>query len=756
MSISTETSKVTYNGNGSTTEFAIPFAFMQDSDLEVVLRDPAGVESVLALGADYSVDNPEDSVGGTLSMAQAPVASTVLAIRRDPAILQETHYEEGVPLSAKAREDALDLLTMICQATREKVNRTVSFPVSSTVDGAHVPDPDPGKYLAWDEAGQDLVNRELAAGLVELPLPVSQGGTGATSGDDGLAGLGLTTLGVNLVKSADAAAARTVLGTMEDGSLDAQVSDLKNLLVAEAVRRAIGDSVNGREYLGNGWVDVLADADEVNAANSSGYEHVISDSGYIQPTPGSTTPTTDLSAATHEDVSGSITEFVVDTANTSGHFDAAAGVKVLAGCRIVIGGTDYIITTLSNDGDATDEVIFDGTLAEGTYTVAAIYGTVYEDGALRLSRLTDYSYSSTYGSGDRTSIITVTSTFNSIAGSPSDLVDGSTATMYTVNDAQAAGKTIEFDFGEAVTISEAVWKLHSNGTGGQYTCKWQYWDGDSWDDVPGGEFENVAGSDNVATFIAPVTCTKIRMTNVDTCRNPSHKEVEFKTAVYAAPTNQQYTITLPGVEQPTIADIDAVSVADDDDSQIIRYAVSFDGGATFKYWNGSDWAAVTYPADASLTNWMTKTTLENITDVQWPSLTGDLVLAVGLKSDTASQTPQVPAVQWTVEGQTANMIVEFDAFTATDPDETKVVLVLDPVDEITLDTDLIAQVKRGEGAWIDVPLSIDSGYDANSYLVAGDADLSGGSGTETAMRLVSSNHKDFKVYAVSNTFRNNP
>ncbi|WP_022662167.1 glycine-rich domain-containing protein [Paucidesulfovibrio longus] len=157
MTISSEQSKVIYEGNGSTREFTVPFHYMRDADLEVVLRGADGGERTLAPGGEYVLARSESSSGGTCILSQAPASGERLAIRRDPPLLQETVYEEGVPLSAKARENALDLLTMLAQSNRERIERALLLPVASAGTAPVVPAPATGSVLAWGEDG-NLVN----------------------------------------------------------------------------------------------------------------------------------------------------------------------------------------------------------------------------------------------------------------------------------------------------------------------------------------------------------------------------------------------------------------------------------------------------------------------------------------------------------------------------------------------------------------------------------------------------------------------
>jgi hypothetical protein len=158
MTIASERSKVVYQGNGSTREFVVPFHYTRTEDLEVVLRGEDGTERILLHGSEYVMQQGEDEYGGTCVLGTAPQPGEALSVRRDPPILQETAYEEGVPLSARARENALDLLTMIAQANRERVDRALMLPVSSTHKGLILPEPEARRTLVWSPDGTGLEN----------------------------------------------------------------------------------------------------------------------------------------------------------------------------------------------------------------------------------------------------------------------------------------------------------------------------------------------------------------------------------------------------------------------------------------------------------------------------------------------------------------------------------------------------------------------------------------------------------------------
>ncbi|SKA85838.1 Phage tail repeat like [Paucidesulfovibrio gracilis DSM 16080] len=158
MTIASEQSKVRYHGNGATRRFTVPFRFLRDADLHVVLRDEDGLERALAPGTDYVLLRDDDEYGGTCELIHPPQNREIVVIRRDPPIVQETVYEEGVPLSARARENALDLLTMFVQSNRERIDRSLQLPVSSPSANLTLPEPEARRALAWNADGTALEN----------------------------------------------------------------------------------------------------------------------------------------------------------------------------------------------------------------------------------------------------------------------------------------------------------------------------------------------------------------------------------------------------------------------------------------------------------------------------------------------------------------------------------------------------------------------------------------------------------------------
>jgi hypothetical protein len=161
MTISTTANKVSYAGDGTTLSFAIPFLFLENAHIGVVLRDVAGLETAWALNTQFTLTGAGLATGGTLDVAVNPTDYTpangeTLVIRRVVPETQETDYPEGGAFPASAHEQALDKLTMLVQQHSEEIARAPSLPVSSSLSDILVPEPGAAELIRWNAAGSAL------------------------------------------------------------------------------------------------------------------------------------------------------------------------------------------------------------------------------------------------------------------------------------------------------------------------------------------------------------------------------------------------------------------------------------------------------------------------------------------------------------------------------------------------------------------------------------------------------------------------
>ncbi len=210
MTIATTISTVAYTGNGVTTAFAVPYAFFDASDLEVIERTIAtGAEVVLALTTHYTVTGGAGSTG-TVTAVTAPAATVTWTIRRTTAPVQNTALPSNDPFPSASVERALDRLTAIAQERARDGDRAVLVPktetgsvLPSSVDRA-------GRFAGWDAAGEWIALAGAAGGAPVTPFA-------ATLLDDVDAPAALATLGfspfmVTMRDDVDAPAALATLG----------------------------------------------------------------------------------------------------------------------------------------------------------------------------------------------------------------------------------------------------------------------------------------------------------------------------------------------------------------------------------------------------------------------------------------------------------------------------------------------------------------------------------------------------------------
>lgn len=156
MTISTTDSRISYIGNGVTTDFAFPYRFFENADLVVESVDAAGTVTTHVLNTDYTVAGADLDAGGTVTMVTPPASGERLVIRRVVEATQETDYISGDPFPAESHERALDRLTMLVQQNQEVAARALVIPSSDTT-GTNVTLPRAAdradKVIRFDSAG---------------------------------------------------------------------------------------------------------------------------------------------------------------------------------------------------------------------------------------------------------------------------------------------------------------------------------------------------------------------------------------------------------------------------------------------------------------------------------------------------------------------------------------------------------------------------------------------------------------------------
>ncbi len=192
MTVSSTQTRVSYAGNGATVAFSVPWRFLEDAALLVLVRtDATGAVVTKTLATHYSVTGAGDPLGGTLTMVAAPETGETLFIIHDPELLQELDLAPAAVLPVELLERALDLATHQQQRTRELVDRALRLGDTETSgSGAYDADGNRIGNLADpttnDEAvtrGWALSNFATASGPSAIPPASSIGDTEIDAAD---------------------------------------------------------------------------------------------------------------------------------------------------------------------------------------------------------------------------------------------------------------------------------------------------------------------------------------------------------------------------------------------------------------------------------------------------------------------------------------------------------------------------------------------------------------------------------------------
>lgn len=168
MTVASTVSKVSYAGNGSTTAFSVPFYFLANSHLKVIVRSAAGTESLKVLSTDYTVSGSGNPAGGTVTMTVAPISGETLVIARNVPLTQAVDYQTNDPFPAETHERALDQLTMEVQQLQEQIDRSIKLSTTNTMNSAEFTvgaSVRANKVLGFDSSGELSVTQELGTYL---------------------------------------------------------------------------------------------------------------------------------------------------------------------------------------------------------------------------------------------------------------------------------------------------------------------------------------------------------------------------------------------------------------------------------------------------------------------------------------------------------------------------------------------------------------------------------------------------------------
>jgi hypothetical protein len=199
MTVSSTSSRVVYNGDGSTTTFPFGFKVQQAADLVVVYTDATGTDFTLS-GSQYGATRFGVDAGGTVSYplsGGAIAPGTTLTIYRQVAVTQPTSISNQGAMWPQVIEAALDRLTCIAQGVSDSISRALV--ISPTDGGSLAPLPNrtqrANAVLGFDGTGQPAAVTLESAGLIAWATWLAQNfAVQATSAANACAAIGAASL----------------------------------------------------------------------------------------------------------------------------------------------------------------------------------------------------------------------------------------------------------------------------------------------------------------------------------------------------------------------------------------------------------------------------------------------------------------------------------------------------------------------------------------------------------------------------------
>jgi len=128
MTVITTQSRVTYNGDGVTTNFPIPFMFLLNTDISAFVTTSAGGVTQEVYGTNFTLSGAGLPTGGTyLRLAALPVGSS-LQVYQNPPLTQATNYQQNSPFPGQTVTGDFDRQTIMSQRLSDILTRSIRAP----------------------------------------------------------------------------------------------------------------------------------------------------------------------------------------------------------------------------------------------------------------------------------------------------------------------------------------------------------------------------------------------------------------------------------------------------------------------------------------------------------------------------------------------------------------------------------------------------------------------------------------------------
>lgn len=188
MSVTTSESRIGYMGDGVTVNFAFPYLFQNNADIEVWIDDEQVTSGFTTTGASNAA---LPTVGGNVAFVTAPAIASTVELIRNPTTLQNTVIAPNDPFPAKTVETMVDAAMLAIQRLfdilslqpdQNQLPVALSYPFQERTLSGTIP---PAAARALSVLGFDVNGLPIA---VPLPAAVGAGNMTAELGSNGKPG----------------------------------------------------------------------------------------------------------------------------------------------------------------------------------------------------------------------------------------------------------------------------------------------------------------------------------------------------------------------------------------------------------------------------------------------------------------------------------------------------------------------------------------------------------------------------------------
>ena len=130
MTVSSAITRKDYDLTGGFTSCPYNFKVFEAADLKVTKRNIYGIETILALGTDYTVTGAGTEGGGEVLLTSAGVNGEHITIQRNLTVTQMFAFRGQKDFYAERHENAYDRIVMLIQQQSEASSRAILLPTT--------------------------------------------------------------------------------------------------------------------------------------------------------------------------------------------------------------------------------------------------------------------------------------------------------------------------------------------------------------------------------------------------------------------------------------------------------------------------------------------------------------------------------------------------------------------------------------------------------------------------------------------------